>query len=135
MNHPATRGRPPAQIDLAMLEDLAGLGLNVVHLAARLGVAKSTLMARLAEDPAAQGAYDRGRAAGVERAARGLRGHIEKGNIHALALYLRCVGHWRQNDEPPQVVVNVGSQPASISVDVINEMAERQACLLAGGED
>lgn len=48
--------------DVAKISDLAGKGLNVAQIAAALGISKSTLERRAAEDSDAKEALDRGRA-------------------------------------------------------------------------
>ncbi len=54
-------GRPPAVIDLGMLERLASLPLPAKHMAFVMDISPKTLEARLAKDPEARDAYDAGR--------------------------------------------------------------------------
>src|ERR1700733_12745902 len=57
-------GRPPAVIDLLTVERAASIGCTVEEIAAILGIARSTLFERKADDPAIEDAIERGRETG-----------------------------------------------------------------------
>src|SRR5580700_2692665 len=57
-------GRPPAVIDLLTVERAASIGCTVEEIAAILGIARSTLFERKADDPAIEDAIEKGRGTG-----------------------------------------------------------------------
>lgn len=54
------RGRPPAVIDLARVQELAAKGVNRTQAAAALGVSRRTIQNRMEDDPAFQAAHNAG---------------------------------------------------------------------------
>jgi hypothetical protein len=133
---PAKRpGRPPIPIDLDRVRELASLGLNADHIAARLGVSRRTLFQRMSEDPAYREALDQGVASGVETAARTLREMAAAGNVAAIIFFLKTKGGFVTPKEPtPAPIVHVhldGSAPAPVTIDHISALEDEQRRLLA----
>ena len=62
--HKNPGGRPPAVIDLMTVERAASIGCTVEEIAAILGIARSTLFERKANDPAIEDAIEKGRETG-----------------------------------------------------------------------
>jgi transcriptional regulator with XRE-family HTH domain len=123
-------GRPRAEIDLDRVRELAGLGLTSEQIAARLGISRRTLFARLEEDPAAREAMEAGLAEAVEVAASTLFDMaIRERNVACLIFWLKCRGQFSL-PRPPAVAISVSADaPLAISEHVF-EMAERQRALL-----
>jgi hypothetical protein len=132
---PKAIGRPPAVIDLCRVRDLAALGLSADQITDRLGISRRTLFNHMAADPAIRAAMDEGLSEAIEFAARTLFDMAREKNLGALIFWLKTKGGFNVPKEPtptPAVIVNIGSQPAPVTLEHVHDMAERQAALLRG---
>lgn len=89
-------GRPPVELDLALIEELAGRGLTHIQIADSLGISPRTLFKHKNEDEAVAEAVKRGHARGVSVVANALMEQVKKGNVTAQIFYLKCRGGWTE---------------------------------------
>jgi hypothetical protein len=84
------------EIDLAELERLASLGLNLGQSAAAMGFTRDTFDRRKDQNPEIADAFYRGRAKGVEEVASLLINAARLGDVGAMRHFLSTVGDWHK---------------------------------------
>jgi hypothetical protein len=89
-------GRPPLELNLADIENLAGRGLTHAQIADSLGVSARALFNHKARDQEVADAIKRGQAKGVFVVASALMEQVKKGNVTAQIFYLKCRGGWTE---------------------------------------
>lgn len=95
---PAKRppGRPPLELNLVDVENLAGRGLTHAQIADSLGISERSLFTHKEHDPAVREAIKRGQSKGVFVVANALMEQVKKGNVTAQIFYLKCRGGWTE---------------------------------------
>ena len=91
--------KPKIELDLAKVEELAGLGLTREQIALSLGVSYSTLNRRAKESEEIETAMRRGRALANIKVAGELMKAIEKGNVTAIIFYLKARAGWTEKQK------------------------------------
>lgn len=91
--------KPKIELDLAKVEELAGLGLTREQIALSLGVSYSTLNRRAKESEEIETAMRRGRALANIKVAGELMKAIEKGNVTAIIFYLKTRAGWTEKQK------------------------------------
>ena len=91
--------KPKIELDLAKVEELAGLGLTREQIALSLGVSYSTLNRRAKESEEIETAMKRGRALANIKVAGELMKAIEKGNVTAIIFYLKTRAGWTEKQK------------------------------------
>lgn len=101
------------EIDIAELERLAALGLNLGQCAAAMGFTRDTFDRRKDENPEIAETFYRGRARGVEEVASLLLGAARLGDVQAMKHFLSTVGEWNktQRVEVSAPTLNLILQP------------------------
>lgn len=95
---PAARppGRPPLELNLVDVENLAGRGLTHAQIADSLGISERALFNHKNNDPEVREAIKRGQSKGVFVVANALMEQVKKGNVTAQIFYLKCRGGWTE---------------------------------------
>ena len=104
------RTKPTIELDIAKVEELAGLGLTKEEIALNLGVSYSTLNRRAKESEELDAAIKRGRTAANIKVAGALMKSIEQGNVTAIIFYLKARAGWM---EKQKIEAEVTSQSAA----------------------
>ena len=91
--------KPKIELDLAKVEELAGLGLTREQIALSLGVSYSTLNRRAKESEEIETAMRRGRALANIKVAGELMKAIEAGNVTAIIFYLKARAGWTEKQK------------------------------------
>ena len=91
--------KPKIELDLAKVEELAGLGLTREQIALSLGVSYSTLNRRAKESEEIETAMRRGRALANIKVAGELMKAIEAGNVTAIIFYLKTRAGWTEKQK------------------------------------
>ena len=91
--------KPKIELDLAKIEELAGLGLTREQIALSLGVSYSTLNRRAKESEEIETAMRRGRALANIKVAGELMKAIEAGNVTAIIFYLKARAGWTEKQQ------------------------------------
>lgn len=91
--------KPKIELDLAKVEELAGLGLTREQIALSLGVSYSTLNRRAKESEEIETAMKRGRALANIKVAGELMKAIEAGNVTAIIFYLKARAGWTEKQK------------------------------------
>lgn len=98
-------------IDLQAAEELASLGLTDQQIADSLGISRSTLSRRKADDATFDTALRKGKAQAIVKASSALMTQIEKGSLRAIIFYLKCRAGWREEEseikEIPPMIISV----------------------------
>ena len=106
--------KPKIELDLAKVEELAGLGLTREQIALSLGVSYSTLNRRAKESEEIETAMRRGRALANIKVAGELMKAIEKGNVTAIIFYLKTRAGWTEKQKIEAEVTRRGKVPEGL---------------------
>ena len=77
-------------IDLQAAEELASLGLTDQQISDSLGISRSTLSRRKADDDTFDTALRKGKAKATVKASRALMQEVENGSLRAIIFCLKC---------------------------------------------
>lgn len=98
-------------IDIQSIEDLAALGLTEQQIADSLGISRSTLSRRKADNETFDTALRKGRAKAITKVSNALMNEIEKGSLRAIIFYLKCRAGWKEEEletrEIPPMVIQI----------------------------
>ena len=101
-------------IDLQAAEELASLGLTDQQIADSLGISRSTLSRRKADDDTFEAILRKGKAKAIVKVSSALMQEVENGSLRAIIFYLKCRAGWRE-EEPeiqdiPAMTISVHSE-------------------------
>jgi len=96
----AKRGRPPIEVNIVQVEQLAAQGLTMAQIAAALGIGETTLYEKRIDYPHITEAIKRGQAKGIATITNSMFNSAKNGNITAGIFYLKNRAGWR--DKPPE---------------------------------
>lgn len=98
-------------IDLQAAEELASLGLTDQQIADSLGISRSTLSRRKAEDDTFEAILRKGKAKAIVKVSSALMQEVENGSLRAIIFYLKCRAGWREEEpeikEIPPMMISV----------------------------
>jgi predicted transcriptional regulator len=98
-------------IDLQAAEELASLGLTDQQIADSLGISRSTLSRRKADDDTFEAILRKGKAKAIVKVSSALMQEVENGSLRAIIFYLRCRAGWREEEpeikEIPPMMISV----------------------------
>jgi len=99
------------ELNLKVVEDLACLGLTEQQIADSLGISRSTLSRRKADNDTFDTALRKGKAKAIVKVSSALMDEVEKGSLRAIIFYLKCRAGWREEEpeirEIPPMVIGV----------------------------
>ena len=99
-------------IDLQAAEELASLGVTDQQIADSLGISRSTLSRRKADDDTFDTVLRKGKA--TVKASLALMQEIENGSLRAIIFYLKCRAGWREEEpeirEIPPLTISIHSK-------------------------
>jgi transcriptional regulator with XRE-family HTH domain len=86
-------------IDLQADEELASLGLTDQQIADSLGISRSTLSRRKADDDDTfEAVLRKGKTKAIVKVSSALMQEVENGSLRAIIFYLRCRAGWREEE-------------------------------------
>ena len=94
-------------IDLQAAEELASLGLTDQQIADSLGISRSTLCRRKADDDTFEAALRKGKTKAIVNVSSALMQEVENGSLRAIIFYLKCRAGWREEEIkeiPPMII-------------------------------
>ena len=98
-------------IDLQAAEELASLGLTDQQIADSLGISRSTLSRRKADDDTFEAILRKGKAKAIVKVSSALMQEVENGSLRAIIFYLKCRAGWREEEpeikEIPPMMISV----------------------------
>lgn len=98
-------------IDLQAAEELASLGLTDQQIADSLGISRSTLSRRKADDDTFEAILRKGKAKAIVKVSSALMQEVENGSLRAVIFYLKCRAGWREEEpeikEIPPMIISV----------------------------
>ena len=101
-------------IDLQAAEELASLGLTDQQIADSLGISRSTLSRRKADDDTFEAILRRGKAKAIVKVSSALMQEVENGSLRAIIFYLKCRAGWREEEpeikEIPPLTISIHSK-------------------------
>lgn len=121
---------------LPHLDRMAAQGMELIHIAARLGLSTRVLNDFAERFADVKLALTGGFARGIDEMSGALyRAGVAEGAVGAQTFYLRTKANYRdQKESGPAVVVNVGTAPAPITIEHAADLSERQRALLTAEE-
>jgi hypothetical protein len=93
---PLKQGGGQYEIDLTRVENYAARGMTFEQIASALGISEKTLRTRRREFAEFADAIQRGRSRGVANVTGRLMEAINKGDVRAMNLYLKCQAQWKE---------------------------------------
>lgn len=101
-------------IDLQAAEELASLGLTDQQIADSLGISRSTLSRRKADDDTFEAILRKGKAKAIVKVSSALMQEVENGSLRAMIFYLKCRAGWREEEpeirEIPPLTISIHSK-------------------------
>ena len=101
-------------IDLQAAEELASLGLTDQQIADSLGISRSTLCRRKADDDPFEAALRKGKTKAIVNVSSALMQEVENGSLRAIIFYLKCRAGWREEEpeikEIPPLTISIHSK-------------------------
>ena len=101
-------------IDLQAAEELASLGLTDQQIADSLGISRSTLSRRKADDDTFEAILRKGKAKAIVKVSSALMQEVENGSLRAIIFYLKCRAGWREEEpeirEIPPLTISIHSK-------------------------
>jgi transcriptional regulator with XRE-family HTH domain len=101
-------------IDLQAAEELASLGLTDQQIADSLGISRSTLSRRKADDDTFEATLRKGKAKAIVKVSSALMQEVENGSLRAIIFYLKCRAGWREEEpeikEIPPLTISIHSK-------------------------
>ncbi len=98
-------------IDLQAAEELVSLGLTAQQIADSLGISRSTLSRRKADDDTFEAVLRKDKAKAIVKASSALMQEVENGSLRAIIFYLKCRAGWREEEpeikEIPPMMISV----------------------------
>ena len=98
-------------IDLQAAEELPSLGLTDQQIANSLGISRSTLSRRKADDDTFEAILRKGKAKAIVKVSSALMQEVENGSLRAIISYLKCRASWREEEpeikEIPPMIISV----------------------------
>lgn len=107
--------KPKIELDIAKVEELAGLGLTKEEIALSLGVSYNTLNRRAKESEDVDTAKKRGRASANIKVAGALMKSIEEGNVTAIIFYLKTRAGWTEKQKIEAEITAQQNVPEGLS--------------------
>ena len=100
------------QLDLKSVEELASLGLTEQQIADSLGISRSTLSRRKADNDTFDTALRKGKAKAIVKVSSALMDEVGKGSLRAIIFYLKCRAGWREEEPeireiPPLIIKTI----------------------------
>lgn len=93
------RTKPKIEIDLKQVEALAANGLTMQQIADSLGISRTTLQMRKAENEQFEQAIKRGKAKGIAIVTNKLMEQIKSGNTTAIIFFLKSQAGWKESQQ------------------------------------
>ncbi|OOF39887.1 LuxR family transcriptional regulator [Rodentibacter rarus] len=109
--------KPKIEIDLKQVEALAANGLTMQQIADSLGISRTTLQMRKAENEQFEQAIKRGKAKGIAIVTNKLMGQIKSGNTTAMIFFLKSQAGWKET----QITEHAGINGAPIEIKQMNK--------------
>lgn len=107
-------------IDLQADEELASLGLTDQQIADSLGISRSTLSRRKADDDTFEAVLRKGKTKAIVKVSSALMQEVENGSLRAIIFYLRCRAGWRE-EEPD--IKEIPPMMISVHTDATNQIS------------
>lgn len=109
--------KPKIEIDLKQVEALAANGLTMQQIADSLGISRTTLQMRKAENEQFEQAIKRGKAKGIAIVTNKLMEQIKSGNTTAMIFFLKSQAGWKET----QITEHAGINGAPIEIKQMNK--------------
>lgn len=107
--------KPKIELDIAKVEELAGLGMTKEEIALSLGVSYNTLNRRAKESEDVEMAIKRGRASANIKVGGALMKSIEEGNVTAIIFYLKTRAGWTEKQKIEAKITEKRNVPQGLS--------------------